>query len=805
MSDYESGQRALLALIGEVSARPNLDRNEASTRFHIIDHIVRDALTWPDQLIRVEEHGPDGYTDYELGDPPMLVIEAKREGSAFEMPAGWDKPTCKLSTISQISPAMNDAIKQALKYAMERGVPYAAVCNGWQLVAFLASRQDGVRPIDGRALVFSSPESMSARFRQLWDTLSYPGLTSGFLTSLLAAPVVVAPPEKLSARLVDYPGFKNRNEIATDLQILGGLFLEDLGRDPDYEEEFLQATYCKSGALSQYALVSKEILQARYAGTFEQSGGVSAAPAVSKKGVNPDLKKDVIAAGLSRRPIILVGDVGVGKSIFVRNLVKVEAKHELERAIVIYVDFGTKPALASDLTQYVSDEIARQLHAEHGIDVFERNFVRGVYHGEILRFSKGIHSDLKDSNPSLYKDKEIERLQVLMSDADAHLKACINHVVRGEQRQVVLFLDNVDQRPAPFQEQVFLIAHSLADQWPMTVFVSLRPETFSMSKSHGTLAAYQPRVFTISPPRVDLVIAKRIEFAMAQLKRHGRLESMPEGLTFQSSTLELYLQMLQRALREQTAIIEFIDNLSAGNVRAALRFVADFVGSGHVDSYRILEVEAEKDPGYFLPIHEFMRAVTYGDLEYFDPALSPVLNVYDIASNDGREHFLCLLVLAYVERLGQLGGRDGYAERNEVLRFTQQVGYHPTSVRSCISRCLEKNLLATPSGLRHDEYKLLRITSAGAYTFKRLAYMFAYVDAVIVDTPIVDSETRARIHDVRGIMERLDRAVIFIEYLERQWDVLGEAAKSTLDWHAGIAQTRAEIARIRGKLESGRF
>lgn len=804
MSDYESGQRALLALIADPAAQHDLARNEASTRFHIIDHIVRDVLTWPDSLIKVEEHGPSGYTDYELGDPPLLVIEAKREKRAFEMPSGWSKPTCKLATVMDISGDMADAVRQALDYALMRGMPYAAVCNGWQIIAFLASRQDGVRPLDGRALVFSSAEDMSTRFRQMWDALSYPGLTSGFMTSLLASPVVVVPPEKLSARLVGYPGFKNRNEIATELQILGGLFLEDIGRDPEYEVEFLRATYCKSGALSQYALVSKEILQTRYAAAFEQTGGVSAAPAVGKKGVNPDLKKDVIAAGLRRRPIILVGDVGVGKSIFVRNLVKVEAKHELERAIVIYVDFGTKPALASDLTQYVSGEIARQLHTEHGIDVVERNFVRGVYHGEILRFSKGIYSDLKDSNPGLYKEKELERLEALVADTDAHLQACINHIVRGEQRQVVLFLDNVDQRPAPFQEQVFLIAHALADQWPMTVFVSLRPETFSMSQSHGTLAAYQPRVFTISPPRVDLVISKRIEFAMAQLKRHGRLESMPEGLTFQSTTLELYLQMLQRALKEQTAIIEFIDNLSAGNVRAALRFVADFVGSGHVDSYKILEAEAEKDPGYFLPIHEFMRAVTYGDLEYFDPASSPVLNVYDIASNDGREHFLCLLILAYVERLGQLGGRDGYAERNEVLKFSQQVGYHPTSVRSCIARCLEKNLLATPSGLRHDEYKLLRITSAGAYTFKRLAFMFAYVDAVIVDTPIIEIETRSRIHDVRGIMERLDRGEAFIDYLERQWNQLGDVAQGTLDWPAGIAQTRAEIGRIRTKLQFGR-
>ena len=123
------------------------------------------------------------------------------------------------------------------------------------------------------------------------------------------------------------------------------------------EDDFLQQTYCTSGALSQYALVSKELLQARYATVFENDGSVSASPAANKKGVSPELTQDVVAASLSRRPILLVGDVGVGKSIFIRYLIKVAAKEPLERALVLYIDFGTKPALASDLRSYVVQEI----------------------------------------------------------------------------------------------------------------------------------------------------------------------------------------------------------------------------------------------------------------------------------------------------------------------------------------------------------------------------------------------------------------------------------------------------------------
>ena len=46
------------------------------------------------------------------------------------------------------------------------------------------------------------------------------------------------------------------------------------------------------------------------------------------------------------------------------------------------------------------------------------------------------------------------------------------------------------------------------------VFLTLRPETFHNSKKIGTLSGYHPKAFTISPPRVDLVVERRLEFAL---------------------------------------------------------------------------------------------------------------------------------------------------------------------------------------------------------------------------------------------------------------------------------------------------
>jgi hypothetical protein len=115
------------------------------------------------------------------------------------------------------------------------------------------------------------------------------------------------------------------------------------------------------------------------------------------------------------------------------------------------------------------------LLGKYEIDVYERNFVRGVYHSDLARFEKGIYSDLREVDPSEFKRQELTMLKEKTHDTEAHLRASLDHATKAQQRQVVIFLDNVDQRPIQFQDQAFLMAQSFAQTWPGTVFVALRP------------------------------------------------------------------------------------------------------------------------------------------------------------------------------------------------------------------------------------------------------------------------------------------------------------------------------------------
>lgn len=795
MNNYEAAKTNLAKIIEDTKGLT--DFNEATARFQIIDRVLTEVLFWDRKGVGVEKYHRGDFTDYECGAPVKLLIEAKRESIGFTLPTTLNKSVLKVETLIENNKEFSDAIEQAIGYCQKRGIPYAAVTNGRQWVFLLGARIDGITSENGKCIAYSSLDNMVENFRELWDLVTPEALAEGNLKAVLTKTTHLPPPRKLSSRLPDYPGYKSRNPIATELQILGGLFFDDIVTAPEIEEQFLKDAYCQSGALSQYALVSKELLRTRYTTFFESQAGVSTSPAAVKKGTNPQLTKDVLAASLSKRPILLVGDVGVGKTTFIRNLVKNDAKEEFNRALVLFLDYGVKPAVSTDLKSYTSSEIIRQLRENEKVDIAERNFVRGVYHHRLMDFGKGINADLKEIAPEIFKIKEIEFLNDLLKNEEEHVRHSLEHIFRGQKRQIVIFLDNVDQRPAVFQEEVFLIATSMAATWPITAFVSLRPETFALSRARGALAAYQPRVFTIEPPRIDLVIKKRLEFALAQLVESGKLPGL-DGITLASENLENYLRMLIRAFDSQTEIIEFIDNMCAGNVREALKYIGSFVGSGHVDSAKILAA-MESRGTYLLPLHEFIRAVIYKDAEHYDPSDSPVPNLYDIGASMSKEHFAMLLILDYVERVGQVGGRHGFVERHLVLDFMQSSGFTVEQVLPHIRRAFDKGLLSSPEGLKDEGADRLRITSAGAYSRKKLCALFSYLDAVVVDTPIIDVNVRGVINDARSIDDRLNRAEEFISYLDASWNQAPEL-HDKLDWPLLSGSAKRQISEIRSRL-----
>ncbi|MGD0442788.1 MAG: hypothetical protein ABSA39_02520 [Edaphobacter sp.] len=773
--DFESARNNLKQL---VLGSSELDgRNEATTRLHLIDVLLKEVLAWELSDIECETTMEGDRTDYILGNPRRVAVwEAKREGISFTLPAGFNKRICKVQTLRGLGGELKQAIDQVQRYAQLHGLPVAAISNGHQVIAFLGSRQDGIPPFEGNALCLSSLEEMDENFELFWSSLSKPGIETLAIYKNLRTDGTQLPPPKLSASIHPYPGIKGRNDLQVSLRQLGELFLFDLATLPQNEEEFLERCYAQTGALSQHALVSKQILEARYSLlTKDELNDVQLKPAITKHGMSEDFSDslrygstpDEISAALKRRPVIVLGDVGVGKTVFLRNFINVTAKTELERAITLYVDFLREPALSSNLANFILTRCEDQLNKNYGINLQENKFVRDVYRGELIAFSKGVYGVYKESNPSLYLDKEIQYLETKLADRSAHLRASLQQIVKSRRRQIVLFLDNIDQRTEDFQEQVYVIGHALAETWPIVAFVCLRPDTFFKSRTKGSLSAYQPRAFTITPPRIDVVVVKRLQFALVKMNNGGRMDNFPANIAVNSGSLSAFLKSLIRSLQTNDRLVELIDNLSGRNVRSALDFVNTFIGSGHIDSKKIIEIQNEEKNGYTVSDFEFLRAIIYGDHEHYSPETSQICNLFDISLPDGREHFLLILLLSFIERSSDSG--EGFATASSTFRYAQDLQFAPSQIHSSLERAVAKGLIETsPKFAPAQRWEAFRISSVGAYSVKRLLQSFAYVDAMIVDTPIADGVIRGAIRDAQTIRQRLDRFELLLSYLEEQ-------------------------------------
>lgn len=799
--EYEAGRKNLQALAEWYADRAG-DRNEATTRLHLIDRLVFDCLGWSREDVRAEEPRGREYADYTFSYPRrVLILEAKREGNYFELPTGTNRLEYSIPSLMRDYPSLKDAMQQATGYCQSRGVLFGAVSNGHQIVAFVATRVDGLPPLEGKALVFPSLEFMSEHFLEVWQTLSKSGIEQKNLQHRLVGGVHPQPPAKLSAALIDYPGVRGRNEFQADLQVVSELVIEDIVRSRELEARFLQECYAPSGALSQYALISKGILEARYAALTDASTpGPTTTPAMDRQGVSPEL----LVENISRRPILLIGDVGVGKTTFIRWLIAIEAAQVFQDAIALYINFGTQATLTDQVHEFVLDEIGRQLREEHGVDIEAGDFVRGVYNADLNRFARGIYGCLKETNPATYQEKELALLESKLQNKQDHLKHALQHLTAQRRKQIVIFLDNADQRSDSIQQQTFLMAQEFAAHWPATVFVALRPETFYRSTKVGALSGYHAKAFTIAPPRVDVVIKKRLNFALKLTGGEIPIQALTETTLVRLRSLDGIIRVFLHSLDCNLSLMEFIDNVSAGNIRLALDLIRNFFGSGHVDTGKIVDIY-EREGRYNVPLHEFLRAVIYGDTRHYDPERSPIANIFAVSSPDTKEHFLLPLIIGFLALAKDATAEGGFIDTTRVYERIQGLGFTPDQIDTAILRGYRYKLVET-SARRIPERgqampEALRATTVGVYHISKLARMFTYVDAMVVDTSIVDPDARSQIRDAQSIGSRLDRAIRFCEYLDSQWVGLLQE-RDVLDWFGISRDLKIDIDNIRSRTSS---
>ena len=751
--------------------------NEAQNRFQFIDRLLTECLGWerPDiEVERTDEAG--GRADYILGHPAKAVLEAKREAKIWAtLPTGTPSKVRKIASLLHASKAFEEVVHQVIPYCSLRGAAIAVVCNGPQLAIFQAITI-GQEPLKGECYLFNGFSEYIDSFTLLWTLLSPEGITENRALRDLARHRNPRIPPKASQAIPEPNRYRYRDVLQEELRQLGSFLLEEIEDNPDLRAEFYRECYVPIEANNRHLLLSKQIIATRYKRmTMDGSLPGSLDPA-TKSGELSD--QYFVNAG--SKPIVVIGDVGVGKSSFFENLYLTLDQGQKQKTLFLTIDLGIKANLAVGIKSFILEALPQALREKYDIDIDDASFVRAIYHEEIKRFDKTLDGEQKATNPEQYEQSKRLFLNKKTERLDSHLHASLSHIARGRKRRIVLIIDNADQRSFEIQQDAFLIAQEFAATRSLFVFVALRPSTFYLSKTTGALSAYQNKILTISPPPADEVIQKRLTFALRVAEGKAAPAAF-DSIRLNLSSIVSFLRATLRSVRTNEQIRQFLSNITGGNTKSVIELITSFCGSPNVDARKIVNIEAERG-SYLVPIHEFTKHALLGEYSYFNPQSSVfAFNVFDVTTSDFREHFLSSIIIGYLSsNIGTLD-RDGFISGEQVLTEMMTHSFIEEQVTAALRRLAGRRLIETPFShyreLLVDDSQSptsfhFRATSIGIYHIRFWIGSFSFLDAVSTDTPIFDEPVRAEVSSLAAtfeIKERLRKAMIFRDYLEARW------------------------------------
>lgn len=780
--EMTEGQQRLKSILAELPPG-SAHWNEAQNRFQFIDRLLLHCLGWEHPYVDVNTRDDDGgFSDYCLGKPIRAVLEAKREAVFFgDLPIGTPTIVRKLEPLVSASPALKCAAIQAMQYCVLHGAQVAIVCNGPQLVIFQAIVV-GDSPLKGECYFFNGFDSYCQYFDLLWRLLSPEGIEENRAYRELALHRNPRIPPKASSALPEPQSYRYRSAFQQDLQALSSLLLEDILLQPAVKRAFYKDCYVPIEANNRHLLLSKRMIETRYwraASGSETPRRMEGAVSVDESG-KLEVSDDLLAEAMSTRPIIVLGDVGVGKTSFFENLFEQLEEDDEHDSYFVHINLGEMATLSEDVKGFILDAVPKILKARYGVDIDSAAFVNTIYYREIEAFEKGIYGALKDLDPLSYNRERVAFLAERIRHRDQHLHSALGHLARGRQKRIVMVIDNADQRSFATQQEAFLIAQELAASGSLIVFVALRPSTFLHSKTSGALSGYQNRVLTIAPPPADDVIQKRIGFAVKIAEGRAAPGSLT-GIRLHLESIVHFLKATLRSIRANEQIRIFLGNITGGNTRMVIELISAFCGSPNVDSKKIVDIESTEGD-YIVPLHEFTKHALLGEYRYYNPFSSQVAcNVYDVSESDPREHFLALLIVAYLSSGVVTKDNDGFTTGATVLREMAQLGFRDDQVRWSLRKLAERRLIETPHGHFREATELpliqpegyhYRATSVGIYHQRFWTGQFTFLDAVSTDTPIMDQTPRElvfRLAPSFDIRDRLTKTEAFRAYLLQQW------------------------------------
>lgn len=406
---------------------------------------------------------------------------------------------------------------------------------------------------------------------------------------------------------------------------------------------------------------------------------------------------DTLRTAESTRRLNIVGDVGVGKTTFIKHLAALHlSTAEFCNTTPIYIDFSNFNAQLTDpivdiRTKFI-DTVNAALQAMFGNEQMDAIDDALFNSADIFSASRSIYRRLPKKEKSRFVAAELH--EATKFKGVALTIARINALCARDPNRLIIVIDNIDHLPEIVLRALssFLLQIQL-DARPMLV-VCMRDHTFqagfSSYREDKTVLAWNLR---LKPPNLRMMLDRRINHFFSEEKKPGRtLVTTGSGVLKIDRELSKICRSLLRSPFSDQTTYEFICRYTNYNLRdlfSNLQRIVGFAGFSYAEKEFLLQDEAKLKIG----VDECLIALALRDSLMFFPDRSSTFNPYSAGQDN---HVLDKIVAGRV--LQFLDYRIAAIPYSELKTLLLEWGYSEIAVDAQVKAMISKDLIWTSTG-----------------------------------------------------------------------------------------------------------
>lgn len=480
--------------------------------------------------------------------------------------------------------------------------------------------------------------------------------------------------------------------------------------------------------------------------------------------------------------LLLVGNVGSGKTTFVRYFKKVflDQQHPdlAKQCDWVFLNMNSAPLSSDEIYSWLKKEVIVQLGKNHNeIDFSSLDVIKKIFRKEIHCFQAGIGQLLVEDSAS-YNKELYDLLKAKTDDISLYLESLLYFLKENFGSLPIIVLDNCDKRNKDEQLLMFQVSQWLRTSYKCIVILPMRDNTYDLYRDEPPLdTVVKDLVFRIDPPDLLKVIQARLDYIIRITNQTDSLYVLQNGFTVSIKKSELieYFKCIMLAIRNNHMASNIFYRLSDRNTRNGIQLFEDFCKSGHVLADDIFKIRATGKE-YELPSYKFLNALLRKNRRYFNGEESNFANLfYSSYSDDFPDPFVRIDILQWLKANNSKEGPSkskGMFPVNSVIRDMQLIGHNSDVVQRELNYFIKRGLVISESLMNCiDKNDLVKIALPGLLHLNLLnnvTYLAACAEDVLYKNTSIMTTISRRLSS-KFYLSRLSMALTsndLIQYLD---------------------------------------